>query len=168
MKSHAGNRHLLIPTGKRIALLFADPLGQTIWIFIVCWMFFIQWKIIKFWPAAISETGGIDAGCLTNAMDAYFNCSTQRIVTSYNIVVMHYMIRKLPWRGNSSHVDQCLTSSKSVFHCGVVNDVGLDIGGIRSLQISPAYRAHRENEQRRFSSACQICESHRASRLSSA
>jgi hypothetical protein len=93
-------------------------------------MFFIEGKIVEVRPAAISETGRVDAGSLTNAMNAYFNCGTQRVITATDIIVVYFMIWVLARGRNSRHVYQSIASSKGIFHCRIISNVGLNMSDI--------------------------------------
>src|SRR5262245_33413543 len=131
MEAQTGDRHLLIAPRERIALLLADPLGQTVGVFVICRVLFVERKIVVAWPAAIGCAGGVDARRLADALNSYLSCGAERVIAADHIIVVNHMSRLAPRRWDRRKVDEPIAPLQGLLEIGVLCDIRLNEADFR-------------------------------------
>src|SRR4051812_7938159 len=97
VKAQAGDRHRLITARKGISLLLADPFGQTVGVFSVGWMLFVERKVIVVRPTTKYTANRVDARRLAYAFDTKSCRSAECVIAAHDIVVMDFVILMATW-----------------------------------------------------------------------
>src|SRR5437879_3836649 len=110
VETQAGDRHRFVASGERVALLFTDPLGQTVWIFVVGGMLLVQREIVVPWPTTVHGARRVHTRSLAHSLDAEADGCAQGVVTSDNVVVVDLIVGEPIGRWNCRQVDQGITT----------------------------------------------------------